>query len=183
MGVFLKKNSNNILISFLVFLLSASGLIFLALTPLISNYYDSDNWYRIFFHGITKWRIAGFTTSYEASGFPLHFTILSVIGISLAVLGSIYWLLHTLSGKRKCSLTNSELPGPITGFLLGLGGLISFISSMVFIPYGNNATGGGNTYAYGYIVTAVIFGLLLIIGAMIIFSPKKAKKSSKKKKG
>jgi len=178
----LKKNSKNVLLSFLVFLLSASGLILLAITPLISNYYDSDNWYRIFFHGITKWRIAGFTSVYEASGFPVYFTYLTIIGISIAVLGSIYWLIHTLSGKRKCNLTNFDLPGPFTGVLLGLGGLISFIGSMVFIPYGNNVTGGGNTYAYGYIVTAVIFGLLLLIGVMILFTSKKGKKTSKKKK-
>ncbi|NHK31087.1 MAG: hypothetical protein FK730_07025 [Asgard group archaeon] len=178
----MKKNSRSLFLSILAFVLSALGLILLTTIALVSNYVDSDNWYRIFFNGITKWRVVGITSIYSATGFPVAFTVLSLIGIIAVILGSIYWLIHVLGGKRKCKFSKFKLPGPIVGVFLGLGGLIGFIGSMVFIPYGNNVTGGFNSYASGYIVPTVILGLFLLVGAFILFTSKKGKKSSKKKK-
>jgi hypothetical protein len=178
----LKRDSKNLFFSILVFILGVSGLVLLTTLALIENYFNSDNWYRIFFNGNVKWRIAGITTTYPASGFQIAFTYLALIGIIMIILGSIYWLGHVLAGKKNCKFSEFKLPGPIVGVLLGFGGLISFTGSMVFIPYGNGATGGGNVYAFGYIVTAIIFGLFLLIGVFILFTSKKGKKTSKKRK-
>lgn len=180
-GVFLKKNTN-LFLSLLTFILGVSGLIFLLTTAWVENYIDSDNWYRIFFNGNFKLRIAGFTTTSAVSGFPVAVTVLVLIGIIAIVLGTIYWLIHVLAGKKNCEFSKFRLPGPVVGVLLGLGGLIGFIGSMVFIPFGNDHTGGFNSYAYGYIVVTVILGLFLLIGAIVLFASKKGKKSSKKKK-
>jgi drug/metabolite transporter (DMT)-like permease len=126
--------------------------------------------------------VVGFTSIYEAFDFPIAFTILSLIGIIVLISGSIYWLFHTFTGKQKCEITKFSLPGPITGALIGLGGAIGFIGSMVFIPYGNDVTSGPITYAFGYIVPTVVFGLFLLFGFIFLFTSKKGKKSSKKKK-
>jgi hypothetical protein len=179
---FLKRSNKSLILSLLTFILGALGLIFLTAFPVISSYTDSDNWYRIFFNAKVKWRLVGITTVYSASNFPIAFTLLSLIGIIVIILGSIYWLFHTFAGKNNCALSNFRLPGPVTGVLLGLGGVIGFIGSMVFIPYGNDTTSGSQNYAIGYIVTTLILGLFILIGAYILFTSKKGKKSSKKKK-
>ncbi|NPE07256.1 MAG: hypothetical protein GNW80_03150 [Asgard group archaeon] len=178
----MKKKSRNLLLSILTFILGALGLIILTTVALVQNYVDSDNWYRIFFNGITKWRVLGVTSIYSASGFQTAFTYLALIGIGFIVLGAIYWLIHELTGKRKCKLSKSKLPGPIVGVLLGFGGLVGFIGSMVFIPYGNDVTGGFNSYASGYIIPTVIMGLFILIGAIILLTSMSGKKTSKKKK-
>jgi hypothetical protein len=168
------------ILSLIAFVVGVFGLIILTTTPLVSSYTDSDNWYRIIFNGNVKWRIVGFTTIYSASGFPIAFTYLSLIGISAIVIGSIYWLFLTFTGNKNCALTDFSLPGPITGILFSLGGIIGFIGSMIFIPYGNDVTTGGIRYAIGYYAATIVLGLFILIGALILLTLKKGKKKRKR---
>ncbi len=160
------------------------GLLVLTTAALISNYNDIDNWSRLFFNGNLKTKIGGGDpfTIFD-NDFPTAFTVLSLIGIIAIILGAIYWLAVSLSKKNNCLFTNYNLPGPITGAFMGLGGILGFIGSMVFIPYGNDFVEGGfYNYAFGYILVTVVFGLFFIIGLLIVLTTKKGRKPKKKKK-
>ncbi|NHJ47064.1 MAG: hypothetical protein FK733_04680 [Asgard group archaeon] len=178
----MKRNNKSLILSLLATVLGITGLIFLTATAVVSNYVDSDNWYRVFFNGVVKWRLIGITSIYSMSGFPIAVTVLSLIGIIATILGSLYWFGLALTGKKKCSFTDFKLPGPMVGIIVGLGGIIGFVGSMVFIPFGNDIISGAQHYAIGYIIPTTIFGLFILIGILILATTKKGKKTSKKKK-
>lgn len=177
--VFLKKSEKNLFLSIISLIIGVLGLIFLTTTAMISDYNDSDNWFRIFFDGRTKRKIGGVTISVMDNDFPMAFTVLTVIGISLIILASFYWFGHALGKKNNCFITNYRLPGPLVGTSMVLGGLLGFIGSMVFLPYGNDIVDGSSSYAFGYISITVILGLFLLIGLLIIFTSKKGRKRRK----
>ncbi|MBN1331109.1 MAG: hypothetical protein JXA54_16670 [Candidatus Heimdallarchaeota archaeon] len=170
--------------------LSILGIVFLTTTAMISNYEDSNNFYRIFFNG--RWKLKfqvgsiittldGDQDDFNNPSFPLSFTILALIGMITIVIGSAYWFIHSISGKKNCSLTKYKMPGPVDGITMGIGGLVGFIGSMVFLDFGNEIIeGSNNTYAFGYIVTTIIFLIFLLVGLSILILSKKKPKSVKK---
>jgi len=179
----MEKNSQQMIFAGFLVLLSILNIIFFTTTAIVSYYFNSDNFWRYFFNGNVKWRIGGTLLVTHDDNFPSAFAIITLIGLVVIILGSLYWFGLVLTNRKKCLLTNNSLPGPFIGVLLGFGGLLGFIGNMTFIPFGNDLTEATDlSYGFGYISVTVILGLFLLAGIFILLTLKKSKKSTMKKR-
>lgn len=174
----MKVKNKQMILGLGVLLLSIIGVIILTTAPFLSDYENSTNFARIWFNGRwkTKFKIGNSIiinsgTADDFSNFPGTVPILTLIGIITIIVGSLYWVLLGFAGK-DCVLTDRKAPGPISGFSFLLGGIVGFVGTMLFIPFANEHIENSifdYSYAFGFIVTVVIFSLFILIGGYFVY--------------
>ncbi|MBD3191430.1 MAG: hypothetical protein GF308_12350 [Candidatus Heimdallarchaeota archaeon] len=190
----MKGKNKHMILGLGVLVVSITGLIILTTAPFLSDYENSGNYARIWFNGrwktkFTVWNsiIINTGTADDFSNFPGTVPILTLIGIITIILGSLYWALLGFAGK-DCVLTNRKVPGPISGFSFLLGGIVGFVGTMLFIPFANERIENSAfdySYAFGFIVSVVVFSLFLLLGgylAYLTISNKDKKRRSRRRR-
>jgi hypothetical protein len=181
-----KKNTNQIIYSIIALALSIAGLVVPFLFPFL-GFRDSDtgDYGRIFYNGRWKTKVEIFNSIIINNGgassfdnFTQAVPILVLIGSISIVLGSLYWFLLALSGN-DCILTNRKIPGPITGVLSIVGGVVGFIGTMIFIDFGKEPqindmsaiflASTDLSYRFAFYFCIVIFSLYLLLGILLLF--------------
>ena len=93
--------------------------------------------------------------------------------------------------EKDCYISNRKAPGPVTGILLGVGGLIGFIGMMVGVPYGTDIIEANSDYTFGlsFIFSLIVFILMLLYGIFLVVltlmnkdKKRKPQKRAKKKR-
>ena len=163
------KNYSKLIIAIIASVIAVLGIIFLLTTPFISRYEDSDNYGRIFIDGDTITRWGSVTVEGHDSDFPGAVLILGLIGIIFVLLGCAYMTLLAIT-EKDCYISNRKAPGPVTGILLGIGGLIGFIGMMVGVPYGKDIIEANSAYTFGlcFIFSLIVFILMLLYGIFLV---------------
>ncbi len=184
------KNSNQLILALGFTILSVLGIILMMTTPFLAINNASDQYFRIFFDGDTKWRIGNFSFTGEDSNFPEVIPILTLIGIIMTILGSAYMTALAIADKN-CFVSNRKAPGPITGLFSVLGGILGFIGMMIFLAYGIDKIESNSDYGFGlgFIFGLIVFVIFILFGAYLLIlslqnkdkKRKRAKKKGKKK--
>ncbi|MHA1156381.1 MAG: hypothetical protein ACTSQK_09760 [Candidatus Heimdallarchaeota archaeon] len=180
------KNSNQLILALGFTVLSVLGIILMMTTPFLAINEASDQYFRIFYDGDTKWRIGNFSFTGEDPNFPEAVPILILIGIIIIILGSSYMTVLAISNKN-CIISNRKAPGPITGIFSALGGILGFIGMMVFLAYGIDKIKSNSNYGYGFgfIFGLIVFVIFILFGAYLLIltllNKDKKRKSTKKK--
>ncbi|MHA1355853.1 MAG: hypothetical protein ACTSR1_11845 [Candidatus Heimdallarchaeota archaeon] len=180
------KNIGKLIFSITTMVSSILGLILFFTTSFISRYETIDNFTRIFFDGDIKTRFGSLIIVVNDSDFPDALMILGLIGLILIILGSVYTTSLAFT-KKNCYISNRKAPGPVTGMLFLLGGIIGFIGLMFVVPYALDyfETFSSFTYGFGFIYTLILVILFILLGVYLLiltFTNKDKKRSSKKKK-
>ena len=184
------KNYSKLAIAIVSSVIAVLELIFLLATPFVSRYESSENYTRIFIDGDTKTRFGSLIVEGHDSDFPGAVLILGLIGIIFVLLGCAYMTLLALT-EKDCYISNRKAPGPVTGILLGVGGLIGFIGMMVGVPYGMDIIEASSAYSFGlsFIFSLIVFILMLLYGVFLVVltlmnkdKKRKTKKRAKKKR-
>lgn len=180
------KNIKKLLFSIPTAILGVLGFILFFTTAFIARNTASDNYTRVFFNGDIVTRLGDLVITLNSSSFPDALFILCLIGFILIILGSAYTMTLAVANK-DCIISNRKAPGPVTGILFLLGGILGFIGLMIFIPWGMDyfESSSSSTYGLGFIFTLIVMILFLLIGAFLLvltFMNKDKKRNSKKKK-
>lgn len=182
-----KTNYNKLILAIVISVVNILGLIFLLTTPFIARFDAIDDYFRIFYNGDTKFRFNDVIVHGNDSDFPGAVPVLALIGIIVILIGSIYMITLAIS-KKDCFISNRKAPGPISGTLFFIGGLIGFIGMMVFLPYATDLLDNFSelSIGFGFVISLIIFILMMLYGIFLVIltllNKDKKRKPRKKKK-
>jgi hypothetical protein len=176
-------------------LISIAGLVMYTTLPVISVYerekgedmvgtYNFATFIRCFFFGNGKFGVRGELYGTDITSvtdidvedwsedFPTIVPILTLVGLGLAVLGSILLVIRSKAAK-------------IVGALLGIaGGALAITGQMLFLDWGNwfiTTAGGGlewTFYTWGFFAACIAGGLIALLSLIFLLIPDRGKASA-----